>query len=437
MRFHPADLARRMTPRAIYDLFAGDVIVRRFLLLSSGHAISVLCGFASTVIMVRSLGPAGFGHIALALAILNYGLVFSNFGADLFAIRSTAQDRGRLTENLFLVSATRLLFGLAIAAAIVVSCLAGLWPEEAAWPIAISGLSIFAAAAYPLWAPQALEKVGVVAAFTIASQLFFLVLVGAAAANDGDVAAFAWAKAVSDSAIAVVLFAFVLKNERIGAFMRPLRILPVFWRKAAPLGLSQIMRSLALGSDLVILSFLAPAAALGLYAVAFRVFSMALSVSAMFFIVVLPIFSKRAGSGKPALKDALSAMMRRNAPVVVVGVIAVSLAARPALSLFFGEEFAGAAAALQVLMIAAGANFLNRGYRQVLLALGRNRDDFMSTAVGTACNLTAKLALIPFFGFMGAAFATLIGEVVLLLVQRTLAMRALNRSSSSSEAETT
>jgi O-antigen/teichoic acid export membrane protein len=151
----------------------------------------------------------------------------------------------------------------------------------------------------------------------------------------------------------------------------------------------------------------------------------------MFFIVVLPIFSKHASGGRQALRDALSAMIRRNTPVVAIGVIAIAVAAKPALSFFFGEEFSGAAPALQVLMLAAGANFLNRGYRQVLLALGRNRDDFMSTAAGTACNLAAKIVLIPFFGFMGAAFATLIGEVVLLLAQRMLALRALGSVSSS------
>jgi O-antigen/teichoic acid export membrane protein len=429
MRFLPEGFARRLTPRAVYAALAGDVIVRRFLLLSSGHAVSVLCGFASTVIMVRALGPAGFGLIALALAILNYGIVFSNFGTDLFAIRSTAQDRAKLTENLFFVSATRLLFGVLIGIAIMLSCLAGLWPEGAVLPIAISGLSIFAAAAYPLWAPQAMEKIGVVAFFTIASQLFFLLLVVAVAANDGGVAAFAWAKAASDAVVAALLFAFIMKTEASGRFLRPLRSLPAFWRKAAPLGLSQIMRSLALGSDLVILSFLAPAAALGLYAVALRVFTMSLAVSSMFFVVVLPIFSKHASGSRGALKDALSTMMRRNAPVVAIGVVAAAMAAKPALSFFFGEEFAGAAAALQVLMLAAGANFLNRGYRQVLLALGRNRDDFVSTAAGAACNLTAKVVLIPFLGFMGAAFATLIGEAVLMLAQRMLALRALKGSS--------
>ena len=168
-----------------------------------------------------------------------------------------------------------------------------------------------------------------------------------------------------------------------------------------------------------------PAVALGLYAVAFRIFGLTLSIYGLFFIVVLPIFSRQAKSGRNALRNSFSVVMRQSVPIVLLGTAVIALASKPALELLFGNEFGGAATALQILMVAAAANFLNRGHRQILIALGRNREDFLATAVSTAVNLGSKIILIPMLGLAGAAAATAIGEITLMLSQRRLASRAL------------
>lgn len=403
----------------------GQSVIGRFAIQGIGQVGSMACSFAVTLVMVRALGVSGFGYAALGQSALTYALVVSNFGTDIFATQTTAHDHTTLNRNLTAVMAVRAVMLVPTTIAIAALCLSGVWEPDEQLAVALFSLSAVANIAYPLWAAQALERAKAIAAVTFGVQLLNLVFALAAAWLHGGVVAFALAKIGSDAIVAIALSVWMRRElggrpERISlAFFRD------FLRRSAPLGVSGILRALALASDLIMLSFYVSSTLVGLYAVPFRIFLVLLTLSGVYSVVILPTYVRGAAQGSEALASILKQTMRLPFLAYLAGLIAIGLTARLMLGLIFGPDFAAGSLSLQILMIAAACNFSNRSYRLVMLASHRQVDDMRSTIVATLINLVAKAVLIPLFGIAGVAAGTAIGEASLALLQRRNASRAI------------
>ena len=97
-------------------------------------------------------------------------------------------------------------------------------------------------------------------------------------------------------------------------------------------------------------------------------------------------------------------------------VICVFLAAQPIVQLILGDKFAQAAPLLQLLSLLWGVTFFSVLCNKVLNASNHQTLAAIAVAICLALNLLLDFILIPLFGYMGAAVATLAAEGVLLLV---------------------
>ena len=91
---------------------------------------------------------------------------------------------------------------------------------------------------------------------------------------------------------------FVWARRCVGPLKRPsasVRIRELL-RGAAPIGASQLLRVVALGSDLVLLGLLVSFQQVGLYAGAYRVFTVGVSLATAYFMVLLPRLARRTGA---------------------------------------------------------------------------------------------------------------------------------------------
>ncbi len=98
-----------------------------------------------------------------------------------------------------------------------------------------------------------------------------------------------------------------------------------------------------------------------------------------------------------------------------LGALAVAIvAAEPLVRLLFGDAFAPAAPALPVL--GAAFVFICFGYltSNLMLVLGLTRRMVTVGLMALAANIALNLLLIPSYGFMGAAWVTLLTEVVVV-----------------------
>ncbi len=400
-------------------------VALRFLVQGGAHIGGAACSFVATLVMVRALGQAEFGFVALGQSVVTYALAVTNFGSDVYAMQRTSADRTRLAENLKGVMLVRAALLVPTLLTIAVMCLSGVWERGEQLAIGLFSISVIINIGYPLWAAQALERAPVIAAATFGNQFLNLILVLCAAWFGGGIAAYALAKVAADLACALGMSAWLRRHARLERVRFSPKDFGAFLRGTAPLGVSSLLRSLSLASDLIMLSFYVSAALVGLYAVPFRIFMMIIALSSVYSVVILPTFVRAAGEGPGALGKVLARTNGLPFLSYLCILIAIGVTAPFSLGLLFGSAFGAGALSLQLLMVAAAANFSNRSYRMVMLAANKRVDDMHSTTVATAVNIVAKLVLIPFFGIAGAAGATALGELTLAGLQRTKAMKAL------------
>ena len=122
--------------------------------------------------------------------------------------------------------------------------------------------------------------------------------------------------------------------------------------------------------------------------------------------VVFPLLC-RAGDLRP---------LARLAAGLFAGGAAVALVvAGPAgwlVTLFYGPSYAAATPAFRVLLVAAPLFFLNYALTHQLIGWDRQKVYAGVSAAALVANLTLDVALVPRFGLVGAAWATVATEVV-------------------------
>lgn len=399
---------------------AGDTsrtVNSRFLMLAAANMAGAAAGFLLLSVIGHASGAAALGQISVALSVLTYAQIVTNFGSDSFAIRAVVARRSTARDLIPTVIASRLALCIPTLLVVGALCLAvpSLSDERAI--IAMLSVSVLASAILPLWAAQAFEQTGVVAICNVAGPVLNLALALVAAATDIGVLGYAAARVATDGVIAVGLLAWTLRRQGWGPWPQWSELVR-FIRGAAPIGGSKLLNGASLASDLIIVDLFATAAAnVGHYAAPARVYALVLTLSAMYFVIVLPIFSRAATRGPLWLKAEMTRSLLRTLPAALLGAGLVAFLARPLLHVGFGADFVEAAPILNLLMIAAVANLISRTFGQALIAGGSASAEMRATLIGVVVAICAKIGLSAAYGVTGTAFATVGGELLLLLLQ--------------------
>ena len=396
----------------------------RFTVLIAANLLASVFGFATMSLIAWRFGAAAFGEIAFAQSIIVYAIVAATCGTELHAIRTVAHDRSELGAMASSVMLVRFALALVVYAIVAASSFA-VPPFQAVRPlILLFGLSVFTTAINVSWIPQALHRTHVFAFANLSVQVvafggLFLVLL-----LWEDLTVVPLAKVFAELCAGAALLIWM--RRRVGRLRRVFsrKSLLALLRRSAPIGGTQLLRGVALGSDLIILGLLVTSVELGHYAAAFKIFMMLTGFATAYFVILLPRLAARKGDSDGIARE-LRASFRRVMPVFVAGAVLLALIAAPLLQLLFGPSFRAAAGSLRILCLALLVNIVLRHYRQVLLVRNRQDVDLSTSTIGGIGHVVFKLALIPMIGIAGAALGTLLGEVLLLILQRRAARAAL------------
>jgi O-antigen/teichoic acid export membrane protein len=401
-----------------------SAILTRYAALVAANLASGALGFATASLIARQFGPAGLGATALAASIITYATTITTCGTEIAAVKTGAAE----PHNLARLASSVILIRLSIATVVYASLIGLTFVVPAFREIRVLiwlfGLSVFTISGDVSWVSQAIHRTNAMAVATVTTQALALAMLAGALMFSSDLRAVPAARVVAE---AVVALGFIVWMRRhVTSLMPPMLALETwsFLRTSAPIGGTQLLRGLALGSDLVLLGLFVGREQLGIYAAAFRVFQLLLGLTAAYFIILLPRIAERRNDSA-AMAEELGTSFRRVLPVAIVALALLAVSGWLFFRLLFGVEFVGAATSLRVLLVALIINVSLRHYRQVLLARGLERIDFGNSVVASVVHVAAKLLLIPLFGITGAALGTLIGESVLFLMQRRAALQSL------------
>jgi len=399
----------------------------------AARLFSAVANFVLSAVLLARLLPEGeFGLYQFYLTLFLLASTLVDFGVNQAAVKLVAAGSGKVEQVIAAAIRIKLLTGLLFALGLMTLA----WLVE---PAGGARLLLILAALHTLGHSLGAASIGFEAEvrflvpalgvvlghalFLLAGVLLYLLHV--------QVAAF-YLAAWGGGLVAQNLFVFVTALRRGRIRMRVERTVCLgLLREALPLGVALMAAALYFHMDTIMLRPLRGEAEVARYAVAYRLMTVGLLVPALFMQVVFPVLSRCHERSAELLKIVLA---RSTFYLALIGgiVAAVLLVLAPELlTLAFGASYRDAATPLRILALAMLSIFLCYPHSMSLIAAGRSADFTRITLSAALFNLLLNLFLIPGFGAEGAALATLVTELFVMVSSMVCLYRARGISGAS------
>ncbi|HEX5493049.1 MAG TPA: lipopolysaccharide biosynthesis protein [Mycobacteriales bacterium] len=378
--------------------------VRRGLVFSLlNNAVGRLGTVAAGIVLARLLVPADFGAFAVALVALNAVLSMNEMGASLALVRWPGDPR-RIAPTVTTIS-------LVTSALLYAGCLAGAGPFATAMGTpGAAGVVRLLCASVLLDAvtatPAALltrdfrqgQRLAVdLSSFALSTGLTVALAVGGHGAWS-----LAWGRLAGNLLSAALLFWLASIWPRPGFDRRQFGELLSF---GLPLAGASVLLFGMLNVDYLVVGPLLGPVALGLYLQAFNLSSWPVNMfSTAVRRVSLAGFS-RLQDDPGALVSGLARSTALLAAATLPACLLLGLLAHPAVTVVYGQRWAGSASALQFLAVLGFTRVLAELLYDFLVAAGRSRATMVLQGLWLAALLPALLAGTRLDGIRGAALA--------------------------------
>lgn len=382
----------------------------------------------SSLAIINYLSPARYGDFVLVLIVTTLLGLLCDFGLVRVAVREVSREPDLEAGALGTVMALRLALAVVSAGLVQVVLLA--MGSTGAVRVAAAVASLYfvcdallaAAIVFHVRLRQQYEALALTVAELVETALVLVVI-----ARGGTFLQLVAAPVVGG--VVGVVIAVGIARGRFRARPRlNLGLVRPLMRAAVPVAANGFVGIVVLKLDGLMLGALRPSDEIGLYGAAFQPVEYLLVATVTAVTVVLPLLS-RYHRDDPARFEA---MYRRGTEVLLAVMVPLALLvavlAQPAVRVVYSDAYADSAAPMRVLAVALVMMSLCAWQAIVLLAAGRQRVTLAYNCGALVLGAVIHLALIPTFGYMGAAVGTLGTTAATALVAGVVAGRLLGTS---------
>jgi O-antigen/teichoic acid export membrane protein len=388
-------------------------LVKNFFSLLIGNVGSRILGFFVTVYLARVLEVSGFGKLQFALAFFSYGLILINPGLLLLGTREVVKDRGKIGEYVPSIMLLRLL--LAILSFLLIVSLLFILPksETTKTLIIFYSLSLFVQAFLLEWVFQGTEEMEYIGlsrimVFVVYLPLVFLFVKGPEMILR--VPLFLLGGNIAASLLLILIF--LRRKESIRLHLNSSLLIPLL-RRSLPLGLAAVMIQIYLYFDTLLLGLFKGDEVVGLYNAAYKLVFFVLILDRVFIESFFPLISRYYRESLERLQNLLKNYAKLITALVIPIGIGGTLLAVPILDLVFGPQYLRGVIAFQILIWVVSLSSINSVYGYGLIGCDQEKKYTLAISLGTMSNLILNFLLIPPYGLMGAAIATLLSEGIM------------------------
>ncbi|HEY2971457.1 MAG TPA: flippase [Pyrinomonadaceae bacterium] len=385
--------------------------IRNILNLAAGDLLAKTLYFLSFVYLARILGVRQFGILEFAASLLAYFLLLADAGLEKWSIREVAQT-GDVRDLSGRVVPLRFLLATAIYSVLVL--VLRLVPDVPPLRLVLLlfGLCLFAQALNLKWVFLGQQKMTRVAAGLVVAQVVFAVSVFALVRSPAQLLLVPLLRLASDVALAAY-FAWAFAKEH-GSLRLPLtlREARVILRPGLTMGVLETLQVINYNFDAVLLGFLVGATTVGWYSAAYRPVTVALAMPMTYFIGLFPVLSSAFTENKDEFRTIVSRSLRLATSLGIPLGVGGAMLAGPIILLLFGQAYAPSVPVLRILVWSVVLVILRGTLDQALNAAKQTGVDVRCAMVSAGTNIVLNFALIPIYGMIGAAIATLVSEIV-------------------------
>jgi O-antigen/teichoic acid export membrane protein len=387
--------------------------LKNILRLATGDFISKALNFLAFIYLARVLGVSNFGVLEFANSVLAYFLLVADGGLELWGTRETAKNQDVRTLAARVVPLRMLLAALAF---VVLLGMLPLFPGYTGLRkvLVLFGLTLFPQALSLKWLFMGKERMSRVAMGLVAGQVVFAISIFALV-HSPDRLVWVPVLRLAGDAVTALYFARIFSATH-GSLRLPFTFqgAKAVLRPALTLGSSQAMGLLNYNFDSVLLGFMATATTVGWYNAAYKPVAVALTLPMTYFVGLFPVLSRCYATDRKEFRRLAQRSLELSSIFVVPVVVGGMLLAAPIINLLYGSAYANSARPFRVLVWSAALAILRCNYSNGLRCTGHQKLDLRCAVASAGVNVGLNFLLIPRYGMMGAAWATVLADVVWL-----------------------
>jgi glycosyltransferase involved in cell wall biosynthesis/O-antigen/teichoic acid export membrane protein len=388
------------------------LILRTYIVLCIGHVSTKAVAFVTAVLMGRMVGPAEMGVFATALTLASLALVLVNGGSDILAIRRVATDPRDVSAALSSVVSVRLTGAILVVAFVLLG--ARFFGPYQGLAIPLS-LALLAYVFRLDWLLLVRDQPRWITASTVCREGAYLLLVVLFVAHAKSAVGAAWAFCIAEWIWSGMTLLAAKSWEYWPKFRPDWRAVPGALRAGWPIAAMALLNLTYNKIDTPMVAAIVGTQSAGVYWAAYSIIFGLMGFAA---VLTRAAFPEMARDGIHGRVETADQVLRFCALMSLVGcglsVILNQWSGRLMVAAY-GEAFRPGASALSILGWCLWPAFGSGLLTHWLIARGRQVRVAGIALAAVLANLALNCFMIPLFGIRGAAMASVVAEVCVLL----------------------
>lgn len=387
--------------------------------------LTIIMPLITTPYIARVIGPTGSGTYSYTYSIVSYFVLFAMLGINNYGNRLIAKirdDKSKLSKEF-----SSLFYLHIFVSIIVLICYAIyviLWGQEYLLAFIIQSIYILSAMIDINWLFFGLEEFKVTVTRNIIIRLLLTIGIFVFVRNSDDLLLYIFILAISNLLSNLVLLFFLKKKDirlvkvKLKDMKKHLKPLILLFVPVISVSIYKLMDKIMLGQMINVTE-------VGYYEYAERIINLPMSLITALGTVMLPrmsnlVSTKNIKELKKYINKSIQFVMFISIPLSI-GIILVSKTFVP---FFLGNSYYETIALTQIIALTVPViSWANVIRTQYLLPTERDKEYTISIICGAGINFALNSILIPRYGAIGAATATVFTEICIMVYQ-TIIVRA-------------
>ncbi len=392
-----------------------------------GKGITASTTLLITLVVGRTLGPAGFGEFIKIFVFVGYFYTLADFGLNSIFIKLTREQSTTSFFKILLGLRLSSSVGLAVAAIITALLLpynpdlnTGFSPQVKTG-IAVASITIITQALFTTASAlfQKNLRYDLSALSTIFGSIAIIVVTFILSLTTRSILPYVFIYVIGGAIYVVASYSLVLTKlkESISPKFN-LEKSKILLVQSWPIGVALVLNLLYFRIDVLILSGFRQSTEVGLYGLGYQFFQAALAIPIFFtnalFPVLVKIYNESFQKFRKTIKS-WSVYLFGFSLILTIILFLVSYL----IPIIYDSRFSGSATTLRILSVGMPFFFISALLWHLLIIYGRQKLLIYIYAIGAIFNLITNFIFIPVYGFIAAATTTIASEAlvtVLLLI---------------------
>lgn len=370
----------------------------------------------------RVLGAAGNGKISFADSIVTYFIMIAMLGIPVYGIRACAKvknDKEKLSETVYEILIINIISTIISYLLLFIAITFITKFEEYKTLILILSISIFLNCIGVEWLFKAFEEYAYITVRSLIFKVISIILMFLLVKSQENIEIYAFIMLVSSS------LSYIFNFMRIHKYTLPFRkvkdklkfkkhIKPIF-----SFFLLSVSWTIYTHMDVVMIGFISTDQQVGYYSAAIKIKSILVSGVSALGTVLLPRLTTYVNNKN---KEEFYELLKKDFSFIIIaafffiGFLVIN--AKETLIFLSGNEYVAASFTMQIILftiIFIGLSTMTG--TNILIPTGKEKVAIKANVCGIIINFILNALLIPYYGAAGAAIATLMGEIIILVYE--------------------